>query len=161
MIAREHGAGSLFGVVARRGGDLSRLLLLLLLAAGCSATQEPAVTATVPLEPHMRAAEQGAASAVYFMLRNPSPDTLVLHGVEIDVAGGVAIHRSTDTNGMAGMVMQDSVIVPPQDSVAFQERGLHVMATNLHTALRVGDTVVVRLLLQKSRVDTLRVPVRE
>jgi len=133
---------------------------ILLLAAGCGATREPAAAA-VPLEPHMRAAEQGAASAVYFMLRNPSADTLVLHGVEIDVAGGVAIHRSTDTNGMADMVMQDSVIVPPQDSVAFQERGLHVMATNLHTALYVGDTVVVRLLLQKGRVDTLRVPVRE
>jgi len=133
---------------------------MLLLAAGCGAQQEPAAAA-VPLEPHMRAAEQGAASAVYFMLRNPSPDTLVLRGVEIDVAGGVAIHRSTDTNGMASMVMQDSVIVPPRDSVAFQERGLHVMATNLHTALNVGDTVVVRLLLQKVRVDTLRVEVRE
>ena len=109
----------------------------------------------------MRAAEQGAVSAVYFMLRNPSADTLVLHGVEIDVAGGVSIHRSIDTNGMAAMVMQDSVVVMPGDSVAFQERGLHVMATNLHTALRAGDTVVVRLRLQKDRVDTLRVAVRE
>lgn len=134
---------------------------LLLLAAGCGAKPEPRAAVAGALEPHMRAAEQGAASAVYFMLRNPSPDTLVLHGVEIDVAGSVAIHRSTDTNGMAAMVMQDSVIVAPHDSVAFEERGLHVMATNLHTALNVGDTVVVRLLLQKARVDTLRVPVRE
>ena len=134
-------------------------MLLLVLVAGCGAKAVPAVA--LLLEPHMRAAEQGAASAVYFMLRNPSPDTLVLHGVEIDVAGEVSIHRSSDTNGMAAMVMQDSVVVMPGDSVAFQERGLHVMATNLHTALRVGDTVVVRLRLQKDRVDTLRVAVRE
>ena len=133
--------------------------MLLVPAAGCGAKAAP-VNALL-LEPHMRAAEQGAASALYFMLRNPSPDTLVLHGVEIDVAGGVSIHRSSDTNGMAAMVMQDSVVVMPGDSVAFQERGLHVMATNLHTALRIGDTVVVRLRLQKDRVDTLRVAVRE
>ena len=133
--------------------------MLLVPAAGCGVKAAP-VDALL-LEPHMRAAEQGAASALYFMLRNPSPDTLVLHGVEIDVAGGVSIHRSSDTNGMAAMVMQDSVVVMPGDSVAFQERGLHVMATNLHTALRIGDTVVVRLRLQKDRVDTLRVAVRE
>jgi periplasmic copper chaperone A len=111
--------------------------------------------------PHMRPAEQGASSAVYFTMRNPSAEPLVLYGVEIDVAAEASIHQSMDHNGMASMVAQDSVIVPANGSVAFAERGLHVMATNLHTALRVGDTVAVRILIRPARVDTLRVPVRE
>jgi len=109
----------------------------------------------------MRPAEQGASSAVYFTLRNSGPDTLVLTGVEIDVAAMATIHRSTDTNGMASMVPQDSVIVPPNDSAVFAERGLHIMAMDLHAALRAGDTVATRLRFRSGRVDTLRVPVRE
>ena len=109
----------------------------------------------------MRPAEQGASSAVYLTFRNPSSDTLVLHGVEIDVAGSVAIHQSMEMNGMASMTRQDSLVVLPQDSVVFRERGLHIMADDLHTALAVGDTVVIRLLIGAARVDTVRVAVRE
>lgn len=109
----------------------------------------------------MRPAEQGASSAVYFMLRNPGSDTLVLHGVEIDAAGSVSLHRSMEHNNMSSMVHVDSVLVAPNDSVSFAERGLHIMASDLHTALRVGDTVVARLRFGPARVDTLRIPVRE
>lgn len=111
--------------------------------------------------PHMRPAEQGASSAVYFMLRNGGADTLVLQSVEIDVAGSVSLHRSVSDNDMSSMVHVESVAVPPHDSVAFAERGLHIMASDLHTELKVGDTVAVRLRFLSSRVDTLRVPVRE
>jgi periplasmic copper chaperone A len=109
----------------------------------------------------MRPAEQGAASAVYFRLRNPGADTLVLQGVEIDVAGGATLHRSTEHDGMSHMAAVDSVVVPPGDSIDFAERGLHIMATELHTALALGDTIVVRLKFRGTRVDTLRVLVRE
>ena len=109
----------------------------------------------------MRPAEQGASSAIYFTMRNPSAVPLVIYGVEIDVAADATIHESMDHNGMASMMKQDSVVVPPNGSVAFAERGLHVMASNLHTALQIGDTVVARILIRPSRVDTLRVPVRE
>ena len=107
----------------------------------------------------MRPAEQGGSSAVYFTLRNPGTEPLVLHDVEIDVAGNTTIHRSVDTNGMATMIRQDSVLVPPGESVRFTERGLHLMATGLRATLVRGDTVVVRLKFRQSRVDTLRVPV--
>jgi periplasmic copper chaperone A len=109
----------------------------------------------------MRPAEQGAASAVYFTLRNPGSDTLVLQGVDIDVAGSATLHQSMDHDGMSSMMPLDSVMVLPGDSVAFAERGLHVMASELHTALALGDTVVIRLRFRGTRVDTLRVPVRE
>lgn len=111
--------------------------------------------------PHMRPAELGASSAVYFMLRNPGTDTLVLQSVEIDVAGSATLHRSMDHEGMSSMAPVDSVIVPPGDSVSFAERGLHVMASELHTAVALGDTIVIRLRFRGVRVDTLRVPVRE
>lgn len=126
-----------------------------------SACRGAAVDIDTTGAPHMRPAEQGASSAVYFGLRNPTAAAIVLYGVEIDVAGSASIHQSMDHNGMASMMPQDSVTVPANGSVAFAERGLHIMASDLHTALRVGDTIVVRLLIRPARVDTLRVPVRE
>ncbi len=131
---------------------------VLLVAASCGARKDMIDRSG---EPHMRPAEQGAASAIYFMLRNPGTDPLVLHGVEVDVAGSVTLHRSMDQNDMSSMTPLDSVIVPPGDSVPFVERGLHIMASDMHTALKTGDTVVVRLRFRPARVDTLRVPVRE
>ena len=109
----------------------------------------------------MRPAEQGASSALYFTMRNRDTIPLVIYGVEIDVASDASMHQSMDHNGMASMVKQDTVIVPARDSVAFMERGLHIMASNLHTALGVGDTVVARLLIRPARVDTIRAAVRE
>jgi periplasmic copper chaperone A len=111
--------------------------------------------------PHMRPAEQGASSAVYFTFRNPGPDTLVLRGAEVDVAGATTLHRSMDHQGMSSMMAVDTILIAPGDSVMFAERGLHIMATDLHAPLRLGDTISVRLLFRSSRVDTLRVPVRE
>lgn len=138
---------------------LPRILALLMLAAACRSSGNDAIDSSGA--PHMRPAEQGASSAVYFMLRNPGADTLVLAGVEIDVAGSATVHQSMDHGGMSSMAPVDSVIVPPRDSVAFVERGLHIMASDLHTALRIGDTVVVRLRIRPARLDTLKVPVRE
>ena len=135
--------------------------ILLGLLSGLSACRAASKDADSSDAPHIRPAEQGASSAVYFTLRNPSSEPLVMYGVEIDVAAEASIHQSMDHNGMASMMAKDTVVVPANGSVAFAERGLHVMATNLHTALRVGDTVVVRILLRPARVDTLRVPVRE
>jgi len=109
----------------------------------------------------MRPAELGASSALYFTLRNLGVDTLVLLAAEIDVAESADIHQSMDHDGMASMQPIDSVLVPPQDSVRFSERGLHVMANGLRAPLLVGDTVAVRLRFRGTRVDTVRVLVRE
>ena len=111
--------------------------------------------------PHMRPAAQGESSALYFTMTNPDSRPLVLYGVEIDVAGASSFHNSMDHNGMATMAKVDSVIVPAHGSVAFAERGLHVMATDLHTPITVGDTIVARLLIRPARVDTLRAAIRE
>ena len=132
--------------------------LALTILIGCSSGRAPAADASAP---HMRPAELGASSALYFTLRNPGTDTLVLLAAEIDVASSAGIHQSMDHNGMASMQLVDSVVVPPQDSVRFSERGLHVMAIGLHAPLLVGDTVAVRLRFRGTRVDTVRVLVRE
>jgi len=132
--------------------------LALTMLTGCSPGRAPAVDASAP---HMRPAELGASSALYFTLRNPGTDTLVLLAAEIDVAASAGIHQSMDHEGMASMPHVDSVLVLPRDSVQFSERGLHVMANGLHAPLLVGDTVAVRLRFRGSRVDTVRVLVRE
>lgn len=98
---------------------------------------------------------------MYFTLRNPSPDTVVLLGADIDVAAAAGMHQSMDHEGMASMHPVDSVVVPPRDSVRFAERGLHIMASGVHAALVVGDTIVLRLRFRGGRVDTVRVAVRE
>ena len=118
-------------------------------------------TSSASFLPHMRPAEQGTSAALYFTLQNPSADTLVLLGVDIDVAGSAGIHQSTDHNGMASMHPLDSLIVFPGDSLVLSERGLHVMANGLRATLSAGDTVAARLRFRGTRVDTLRVLVRE
>jgi copper(I)-binding protein len=127
----------------------------------CGCRSDRAAPRAAPDMPHMRPAEQGASSALYFTLRNPSNDTLVLYGVEIDVATSAMFHRSVEHNGMAGMARLDSLIVAPRESLVLAERGVHVMANNLVAALHVGDTVSVRLLMRPARVDTIRAAVRE
>jgi periplasmic copper chaperone A len=139
---------------------MNRVYLVTLLAlAACKVA--PAATPAATVVPHMRPAPQGQSSAVYFTLRNPAADTMVFYGVEIDVAASATIHRSMDHNNMSTMMPVDSIVVLPQDSVVFAERGLHIMATNLHTPIVIGDTVVVRLKIRPTRVDTLKVAVRE
>lgn len=135
------------------------LFMLFALAAGCGAAET--APAAAPSTPYMRPAETGASSAVYMTLRNPSSDTLVLGKVEIDVAGSTMIHRTVERDGTSSMVHEDSVVILPNDSVAFRERGLHIMAAGMRAPLAVGDTVVIRLVYRSSRVDTVRVTVRE
>lgn len=132
--------------------------LAVALLPACAGKTEDAPAADTP---HMRPADQGASSALYFTLRNPSPDTLVLVGADIDVAGSAGIHQSMDHAGMASMHPVDSLVVLPGDSVVLSERGLHVMANGLRAPLAIGDTVAVRLRFRGTRVDTLRVLVRE
>jgi periplasmic copper chaperone A len=108
----------------------------------------------------MRPAEQGSSSAIYVTLRNPTSDTAIVTGVEVDVAGNARMHRSVDSNGTARMVPLDTLVIPPRDSAVFAERGLHIMVMGLRAALVPGDTVVARIRMRSSRVDTLRVVVR-
>jgi periplasmic copper chaperone A len=134
-------------------------IVVLLLLAACSAKASEQPKGSVP--PHMRPALVGESSAIYFTYRNTGADTAVLIGVEVDVASNATMHRSMEHDNMASMAPIDSIVVAPNDSVVFQERGLHVMATGIRAPLAVGDTVVARLLLRSARVDTIRVAVRE
>jgi periplasmic copper chaperone A len=136
-----------------------RIVVALVLLTACSAKVAEKPKGSEP--PHMRAALVGESSAIYFTFRNTTADTAVLIGVEVDVASNATMHRSMEQNNMASMAPIDSLIVAPNDSVVFEERGLHVMATGLRAPLAVGDTVVARLLLRSARVDTIRVAVRE
>lgn len=136
----------------------SALLALIVIGACASGNDTTSPGSSLP---HMRPAEQGTSAALYFTLQNPSADTLVLLAVDIDVAGSAGIHQSTDHNGMASMHPLDSLVVFPGDSIVLSERGLHVMANGLRATLSVGDTVAVRLRFRGTRVDTLRVLVRE
>jgi copper(I)-binding protein len=134
-------------------------VVALLLLVGCSTTAREKPKGSEP--PHMRPALVGESSAIYFTFRNVGADTAVLIGVEVDVASNATMHRSMERDNMASMAPVDSIIVAPNDSVVFAERGLHVMATGLRAPLVVGDTVVARLRLRSARVDTIRVAVRE
>lgn len=138
---------------------IASALLALVVIGACASAND--TTSSASSLPHMRPAEQGTSAALYFTLQNPSADTLVLLAVDIDVAGSAGIHQSTDHNGMASMHPLDSLVVFPGDSIVLSERGLHVMANGLRATLSVGDTVAARLRFRGTRVDTLRVLVRE
>jgi periplasmic copper chaperone A len=136
-----------------------RVVVTVLLLVGCSAPVADKRTGSAP--PHMRPALVGESSAIYFTFRNTSADTAILIGVDVDVASNATMHRSMEQHNMASMMPIDSIVVAPNDSVVFAERGLHVMATGLRAPIAIGDTVVARLRMRSARVDTIRVAVRE
>ncbi|MDR9419788.1 copper chaperone PCu(A)C [Gracilimonas sp.] len=97
-------------------------------------------------EERVRPAGEGGTSAAYFRYANTLsiPDTLL--SVESPVAGMAQIHESYETDdGMMGMRPGGQVILMPEESITFQQGGLHIMLMSLQKDLAEGDSVRIEL----------------
>lgn len=99
-------------------------------------------------------------AAARFLIQNTSGVDDQLVGASSPDADAVAIHRSEiDLQGRAVMSEVTSLPVPARSEVTFEPGGLHVMLTGLHTELRAGDTVSLRLEFAEAGSRTIELDV--
>ena len=89
-----------------------------------------------------------------------SEDTLL--SVTSDIASAVEVHMSMmDGNGVMSMQMQEAVTVPSGKTLEFKPGGLHVMLIRLNQDLKIGDTISLTLIFEKTGSRTIEVTVKE
>lgn len=119
------------------------------MAAACGAVSSDAAPRGAPTlsatDAWARAADSGAATAVYFVLNNADSIADTVRGVRSAAAEETGLHISTQHSGMMHMTAITSLPAPARDSVAFRPLGAHVMLTRVRRALADGDTVSVWL----------------
>lgn len=91
----------------------------------------------------------GRVTAVYMEIKNHSADTLLLEKVESSL-GHAMIHQSVIEKGMVRMRHLNGLSIPAKSSVKLEPGSYHIMITGLQKALKVGDSVDLRLSFQKA-----------
>ncbi len=108
-----------------------------------------------------RPGSEGRMSAAYFLITNfeQEPDTLL--SVQSDVAQLVEIHESyQQDNHMVGMREVGQVEIPANNTVKFEQGGLHIMLMQLTRPLSDGDSFGITLNFANHGNITLDIPVR-
>jgi copper(I)-binding protein len=133
----------------------------LMVVAACSAPADTRELAALSVsEAWARPADSGAATAIYFVLRNASavPDTIV--GVASDEAENTSMHIAMQQGRTMTMSPISALRVPADDSVSFRPLGAHLMLTQLHRPLAAGDTVRATLTFESGQTLEVRAGVR-
>lgn len=131
--------------------------LLVLSLVACQTSQSLQVT-----EAWARPGFKGDASAVYFLVRNPShqADSLIL--VHTDVAERSEIHESTMGSGdTMHMEMHPSLEIPADGSIELAPGGYHVMLIGLIDDLTPGEEFTLRLTFEKAGEISVPVKVKQ
>lgn len=124
-------------------------MLLAALLTACAPVGDPGIQDAWAVA----APPSATVSAVYFTLRNPTAEPLVLTGVRTDAGGRSSLMVTTrqgagghDHHGdLLGMADVLQITVPPRATHHFEPGGDHVMLTGLSGGLPVGATVNVTL----------------
>lgn len=84
------------------------------------------------------------------VIENEGDTEDALLGVKSDIAKKVEIHKTVFENGVAKMVHQKEVVIPPHSEVEFKHHGYHIMLIGLKKALKVGEKVKLVLIFKRS-----------
>jgi copper(I)-binding protein len=84
-------------------------------------------------------------AAGYVTLRNQSDQSMTLIGASsVDYASAM-FHKSSVQNGVAKMLMADTIVIEPHAEVSFARAGYHIMLIDPKREVRPGDHVLVTL----------------
>jgi len=137
-------------VALLRGGGLLGGAFL----AAAAAFAAPSVTVS---QPWFRYVVAQVPAGGYMMLRNASPDPIVLTGASSPACGMVMLHRSETTGGADRMEHAASVTVPPGGAVSFAPGGYHLMC--MEPRMKPGESVDVTLMFKDGRTISTAFPV--
>lgn len=98
----------------------------------------------------VRATVAGQPSSGAFMRLTSTTDSKLVE-VQSPVAKTVQIHESTMHNDVMSMQSVPSVALPAGKTVNIEPEGYHVMLIDLHSQIKVGDTVPLTLVIEDSK----------
>jgi copper(I)-binding protein len=86
-----------------------------------------------------------SALAGYMKLHNSGDKSRKLVGASSPAFGNIMLHRTMMVDGMAKMVHQPAVEIPPGGEVVFEPSGYHLMLMKPKHPLKAGDQVDITL----------------
>ena len=93
------------------------------------------------------------------VIKNEGDEEDILFGAKSDVARKVELHKTVFENGVAKMVHQKEIVIPPKGKVEFKHHGYHIMLIGLKKKIKEGDKVKITLIFKKSGEVTVEAPV--
>ena len=149
---------------ARRAASLSSIALTALLAvvmAACSSGGGTAGGKLTVSEAWVRVPASPDTTAAYLTIVNGTTADDSLVGVSTTAATSASLHRTTtDSSGMTGMQMTDSVHVPAGGTVSLAPGGFHIMLMGLTGDLKAGATIELVLTFEHAGVVKVTAEVR-
>lgn len=85
--------------------------------------------------------------AAYMTLNNPGPQAIIVSGASSPQFEHVEIHRTEVVDGVARMIPQQQLKLPPAGIVVLEPGGLHLMLIDAKQPLAEGDKVRIDLRL--------------
>ena len=102
-----------------------------------------------------------AMSAAYLTIMNHSDQAQVLETVTSPQFQKAEVHRTELMDGQVHMQREDNVSVAAHGSLEFKPGGYHLMLIHPLQALKLGDTVELRLQFKDAPSLTVLAPIRE
>jgi len=107
-----------------------------------------------------RKCDQGKTTAVYFNIHNKTNVDEELLGASTDVAEMTEVHKTVTENGVSQMVHIDRLVIPADQSVKFQPKGIHIMLMGVKQKLNAGDEFYLHLTFKNAGKKTYKVIVK-
>ena len=99
--------------------------------------------------------------AGYMVVSNSSDEARSIVSASGEDFGYIELHRSMIKDGMARMIPQENIPVPPQGSVELKPGDYHLMLMQPRKALKAGDTSTLTIVMDNGEKITLDVPVKQ
>jgi copper(I)-binding protein len=136
------------------------VLALVLLLQACSERARVRV-GKLDIEPgYATAAPTADGGTAYFTVRNRGDEPDTVESVAVDGAAVSHLHTMRLAGAMMHMTILDPAVVPAHGDLMLAVGGTHLMFEGMTRALRLGDTVTVRLRFARGGVVSFPLPVR-
>jgi copper(I)-binding protein len=129
------------------------LLIAALLAPSAALARAPVIVS----KPWMRYLLPSVPAAGYMVLSNDTDSDAVLTGAESPACTSVMLHQSTDTSGMAMMMMVPAITIPAHASFTLAPGGYHLMC--MDPLMKKGENVDVTLMFKDGSKLAVTLPV--
>ncbi len=93
------------------------------------------------------------------VIKNEGDEEDVLLGVKSNIADKVELHKTIFENGVAKMIHQKEIVIPPKGKVEFKHHGYHIMLIGLKKPLKEGEKVKLTLIFKRSGEIEVEAPV--